>query len=341
MLNKHSSFFALGLLCGLLISLLVYAFVLRDLQGSQTQGEQQVRSLKMGHGLPVTHPVHQGLEHMKARLQHYSQGRLSMDIYPSGVLGSEIQSIEQLQQGVLTMTKTSAAALESFVDDMKVFGLPYLFRDRKHYWQVLDSELGEQLLNSLSAKKLQGLAYFDSGSRSFYSKDKAILSPDDLIGLKIRVMNSRMAIDVVEQLGAKATPIAWGELYTALAQGTVDGAENNAPSYVSNRHYEVAGIYSLDEHTSIPDLIIISQDIWQSLSKQEQTWLRQAAHDASLYQRDLWQQASEQALTHAQEQGVSIYQPDKAPFIKQVQAIYQSIEGTRLAELANDIKAHP
>lgn len=342
-MSKSTSYLFVGFLLGVFASVSFYAVSLKDTENGVTlvgKESREVKYLKLGHSLPISHPVHQALEYMNSRVEHYSNGELAIKIYPSGVLGSEVQSLEQLQQGVLAMTKTSAAALESFVDEMKVFGLPYLFHDESHYWQVLDSELGQRLLASLEPKNLRGLTYFDAGSRSFYTREKVIHSPKDLEGLKIRVMNSRMAMDVVTALGAKPTPISWGELYTALAQGTVDGAENNPPSFVSNRHFEVAGNLSLDEHTRIPDVLVISQIIWQQLNDREQGWLQQAANDASLYQRELWQTETKQALDEARSRGTKIIHLDKTPFKEKVEGIYDSLASTPLGELADAVKAY-
>lgn len=335
-MSKARASFTLGLLLGILFSVGFYAYFLRDLHQSASS---PTRTLKLAHALDTSHPVHQALLDMQVRLTDYSDGRLSLEIYPGGVLGSEVQSIEQLQQGALAMTKTSAAAMESFVDDMKVFGLPYLFRDESHYWKVLESDIGRELLLTSQSKNLRGLTYYDAGSRNFYSSNKLIKTPEDLAGMKIRVMNSRMAINMIEVLGGSPTPISWGELYTALAQGTVDAAENNPPSYVSNKHYEVGPFFSLDSHTRIPDILMVSQQIWQSLTLQEQSWLQQAADDSSVLQRQLWQQKTSEALEEARQHGVTIFQPDISLFRAKAQPIYNEIRNTKLAERVRRIKA--
>jgi tripartite ATP-independent transporter DctP family solute receptor len=154
------------------------------------------------------------------------------------------------------MTKTSAAPMEGFVPEMAIFGIPYVFRDNDHCWRVLESEIGRQLLAAGQSVGLHGLCYYDAGSRSFYTIDRPILVPDDLRGLKIRVQQSKTAMDMVEALGGSPTPIPWGELYTALQQRMVDGAENNPPSFHSNRHFEVCKHLSLDEHTIVPDILV-------------------------------------------------------------------------------------
>ena len=178
-------------------------------------------------------------------------------IFPDGQLGTEREVLELLQIGSVAMTKVSAAVMANFAPEYEVLGVPYLFRDKGHLFQVLEGEVGRQLLLSSSDYWLRGLCFYDAGSRSFYTKDKPIRRPEDLRGLKIRVMNHQMSVDMVNAMGGSATPMAFGELYTALQQGVVDGAENNPPSLVSSNHYEVCKYYTLDEHSAIPDVLVI------------------------------------------------------------------------------------
>jgi tripartite ATP-independent transporter DctP family solute receptor len=179
-----------------------------------------------------THPVHQAMEFMAQRCDEISGGELKIEIYPSGQLGSEQQCVELLQIGSLAITKVSAAIMEGFTKDYKVLGLPYIFRSEEHSFKVLDGEIGKELLISPEPFWIRGLCFYDAGSRSFYTKDKAIEKPEDLNGLKIRVMKSIISMELVKQLGGSPTPISWGELYTALQSGVVDGAENNPPSFL-------------------------------------------------------------------------------------------------------------
>ena len=293
--------------------------------------------LKMGHGLDTKHPNHQAVEFMKKRLEELSSGSVTIDIYPSAVLGSEVQSIEQLQNGSLAMTSQSGAALENFIPAMATFGQPYVFRDADHYWAVLNGEIGKELMLKCETKFLRGLCYFDGGSRHFYTKNKPIRTPDDLKGLKIRVMNSPTAIDMVNSLGGAPTPIAWGELYSALAQGTVDGAENNPPSFYSNKHYEVCKHLSLDGHTRIPDLLLISSKVWEKLSPQVQGWVQQAAQEASDFQRELWNKDTELALEQAKAEGTNVYEVDTAAFYEKVQPMLKAIENPEVQSLLEQI----
>lgn len=286
--------------------------------------------LKLAHGLPVDHPVHKAMEFMAQRSSELSDGKLIIDIYPAEQLGSEQQCVELLQIGSLAITKVSAAVMESFVEDYKVFGLPYIFRSKEHAYKVFDGEIGEDLLLSTKNKRIRGLCYYDAGSRSFYTISKPIEHPDDLAGMKIRVMNSVTAVGMVRALGGSATPISWGELYTALQSGVVDGAENNPPSLYTSRHYEVCKFYSLDEHTTIPDVLVISQVVWDKLTDQEKGWIQQAADESAVLQRKLWAESELESMEEVQKAGVAINRPDKGPFIEKVQPFLETYSNNEI-----------
>jgi tripartite ATP-independent transporter DctP family solute receptor len=186
--------------------------------------ESGVRVIKLAHVLDTGHPVHKGMVFMAQRVSEKSAGKMRVDIYPSGQLGGERDLIELLQIGSLAMTKVSTAPLEAFVPEMKIFGIPYVFRDDEHRWKVLKGAIGRRLLLAGEKYFLRGMCYYDAGSRSFYTKERPVHEPADLQGLKIRVMKSITSVNMVQALGGSATPIPWGELYTALQQGVVDGA---------------------------------------------------------------------------------------------------------------------
>ncbi len=283
-----------------------------------------VRELKLAHSLAIDHPVHKAMEFMAERTAELSEGKLTFKVYPAEQLGSEQQCLELVQIGSLAITKVSAAVMESFTDDYKVFGLPYIFRSKEHVFNVLDGEIGKELLLSTENKWIRGLCYYDAGSRSFYTKNKPINHPDDLAGLKMRVMPSITAVEMTRALGGSATPISWGELYTALQSGVVDGAENNLPSFYSSHHYEVCKYFSLDEHTTIPDVLVISKKVWDSLNSQEKEWLQQAADESVIVERKLWSEAEVKSLEEVKKAGVIINYPDKAPFIEKVQPLLES-----------------
>ena len=276
------------------------------------------KTLKLAHGLDQEHPVHKGMVFMAERLAEKSAGSLRIEIYPSQQLGTERQALELLQIGSLAMTKVSAAVMENFAPNIRCLSLPYVFRDREHAYNVQDGTLGRELLIQSEKYWLRGLGYFDAGQRSFYTKDKSIDNPDDLQGMKIRVQESVMAMRLVSTLGAAPTPISWGELYTALQQGVVDGAENNPPTFVNSRHYEVCKYYSLNEHTAVPDILVISTSAWNRLTDQQQTWLQEAADEAIDYQRKLWVAAEQEAIETVEAAGVTVTRPDKTLFAEKV-----------------------
>jgi len=282
--------------------------------------------LRLAHALDPTHPVHKAMEFMAARVQERSGGRLKIAIYPSQQLGTERECLELLQIGIVDITKVSAAVMEGIVPEFKVLSMPYIFRDRAHYFRVLDGGPGEKLLLAGDEYWLHGLCYYDAGSRSFYCREKMIMRPEDLAGLKIRVMQSNTAIQMLKYLGGSATPISWGELYTALQGGVVDAAENNPPSFYLSRHYEVCKYYSLDEHTSIPDILVIGTKTWDRLQPDEKRIIKEAAIESGIYERKLWEESENEALQALRAAGVEIAKPDKAPFIQKVEPMYNSYE---------------
>jgi tripartite ATP-independent transporter DctP family solute receptor len=248
---------------------------------------------------------------------------MRIDIYPSEQLGSERECLELLQIGSIAMTKVSCSVLEGFVPAMSVLSLPYLFKNEEHRFKILEGEIGKQLLLKGEKYWLRGLCYYDAGNRSFYTKDKPVLLPSDLEGLKIRTQESQTSMKMVQALGGSPTPIAWGELYSALQQGVVDGAENNPPSFYLSRHYEVCRFYCLDEHTGVPDVLLISTKIWHGLSPELKELLQEAADESAVYQKKLWKDATQLALDEVQKSGVKIYYPDKKLFIEKVKIIYE------------------
>jgi len=304
------------------IALIISAISLVTSSCGSKHGTERV--LKLAHGLDPSHSVHIAMEFMGKRMEELSGGKMKLDIYPSGQLGSEPQCIELLQLGSLAITKVSSGTLESFVDPFRLFGLPYLFHSKEHFHKVLDGEIGEKLLLTTEPYLIRGLGYYDSGARSFYTTSKPILKPEDLSGLKIRVMKSPLAVEMMQRFKGSATPISWGELYTALQSGVVDGAENNFPSFVLSHHNEVCKHYSLNEHTMLPDIIVISKHVWDDLSEQEQKWLSTALKESVTYQRELWEISEKECLEEAIKSGVKIYYPDKAPFIELVKPMYEN-----------------
>lgn len=285
------------------------------------------KSIKLAHGLNQVHPVHKAMVHLAERVKEKSNGQLTIEIYSSGQLGTERECLELLQIGSLGMTKVSSAVMEAFSPSYKVFGLPYIFETDAQRWAVMNGPIGQEILTAGEPFFLRGLCYYDAGYRSFYTTHKPIRTPDDLAGMKIRVQESPVAFKLVQTLGASPTPISWGELYTSLQQGIVDGAENNPPSFQTSKHYEVCKFYSLNEHTAVPDVLLIGTKVWNNLTPQQQQWLQQAADESAEYERKLWEQSTEEAMSIFEAAGVEIIRPDKRPFIDKVRGMENELFG--------------
>lgn len=303
-------------------------------------GTNDVKVLKMAHDLDQTTSVHKAMIFMRDRLLELSDGSMRIDVYSNGQLGAERELIELLQVGSLAMTKVSASPLEGFVPEMRIFSIPYVFRDEEHLWRFLKSDLGKELLAKGEAKRLRGIGFYDAGSRSFYSQcgtQRPVRTPADLEGLKVRVQESQTSVRMIQALGGSATPISWAELYTALQQGVIDAAENNPPSFYLSKHFEVCKVYTLDEHTSVPDVVLISSYVWSTLSAQQQQWLQQAMDESVVFQRELWAQDTATALAAVEAAGVEIIYPDKSEFKDRVQNMHHSYRGQPVYELMQRI----
>ncbi len=274
----------------------------------------ETKVLTLAHGLPTSHPVHKGIVVFQKELEKKSGGKLKVKIFADGQLGSERQVLELLQIGSVAMTKVSAATMANFVPEYSVLGIPYIFKDREHFFNVLEGDIGKSILKKGTERWLKGLCYYDAGSRSFYTTKKPIETVEDVKGLKIRVMNDPTAIKMVSALKGSPTPMAYGELYTALQQGVVDGAENNPPSFVTSRHFEICKYYSLDEHTYVPDMLMISTKFLDRFSEEEKQWIDEAAAISAQAQKKFWADSVEECMLILKDAGVKIYKPKKEEF---------------------------
>ena len=339
-MGARASFYILGMLCGLVAAGGWFAWLGINRDG----GDSDAKVLQVAHGLPVSHPVHRGLEEMARLVAEKSGGRMKLRLFHSEQLGNETECLEKAQAGTLAITKVSAAPVGNFVPIYQVFSLPYLFRDEGHFWRVLDGEIGDTMLERLATKGdgspsgLHGLAWYDSGSRSFYTK-RPVNSPSDLRGMKIRTMSDPVAMDMVQALGGSPTPIAWGELYTALRQGTVDGAENNPPSLLSSRHFEICKYYILDHHSRVPDVLVMSAAVWDGLDDEEKRWITEAARESGVYQRKVWAEESDKAIEEVKAAGVTVVEADLKAFADQTASVLQKHATGEIGELVEKIRA--
>jgi tripartite ATP-independent transporter DctP family solute receptor len=341
-MGARVSFLIIGMLCGLITAGGWFAWLGQRAGGGV--GDSEATVLQVAHGLPVSHPVHRGLEEMARLVAEKSGGRMKFQLFHSEQLGTEVECLEKTQAGTLAITKVSAGVVGNFVPIYQVFSLPYLFRDEGHFWRVLDGEIGSGMLERLATKGdgtpsgLHALAWYDSGSRSFYTK-RPVRGPADLRGLKIRTMSDPVAMDMVQALGGSPTPIAWGELYTALRQGTVDGAENNPPSLLSSRHFEICKYYILDHHSRIPDVLVMSAAVWEGLTSEQRQWITEAARESGIYQRKIWAEDSDKAIEELKQAGVSVVEADLAAFAEQTMGVVKKHATGEIGESVDKIRA--
>ena len=338
-MRKSTSFIVLGILVALVVAFAAWAWALHDGGIPGARVVNGVRVLKVAHGLEDKHPVNKALLFMDRRMRELSGGTLRMDLYPNAVMGGEIETLEQVQAGQLAMTKVSTAALEEHFPEARVFGIPYLFRDAAHCWKVLNGPIGAMILEKGRPKGFFGLCFYDAGARSFYATKKQVRTVADVDGLKVRVMSSRTALDMIEAMKGSPCPTVWGELYTALQQGTVDAAENNPPSFVTSRHYEVAPFFSLTEHQRLPDVLVFSTRGWERLTEQERAWVRQAAEDSQAEERRLWAEDEAKAMVFLREKGVEILEnPDRESFRKACAGVIDLPQYANIKTLYNQIQ---
>lgn len=313
------------------------AIVLLSMGGCGIQ--EDVRILRLAHSLDVSHPVHRGMAFMGERLEELSGGTMRVHIFPNGQLGGERETAELLQLGSIDITKVASSVIENFVPEMAVFSLPYLFDDADHYWRVFQSDLGREILHGGEKYWMRGLSYYDAGFRSFIVNSRRVETPADLRGMKIRVMQSNIQIQTINALGGHATPMALGELYTALQSGVVDGADGNPPTIYQTKLGEVTDYYILDEHSAPPDVMLISTHTWNNLTAQQQEWLQQAVDESVERQREYWEESSKQALEGLREVGVEIVEPDKEPFRQAVEPLYDRLAGSEMGRLVDRIRS--
>ncbi len=301
----------------------------------------EAKTLRLNHNNPEDHPLHKSMEFMAKRVNELTNGDLKVRIYANAQLGTQRESMELMQNGSLDMARSNASELEAFEESYGALNLPYIFTSADHYFDVLSSEIGDDILAASADKGFIGLTYYIEGARSFYA-NKEIRSPADLKGMKIRVQPSPSAIRMVELLGGNPTPIAWGELYSALQQGVVDGAENNPMALTSARHGEVSKVYSDDGHTMIPSVVMISTTTWGDLSAEHQSAMRQAAKDSMLFHREQWDAMSAAAVEQAKaDLGVKFIEVEKGPFIEAVLPMHEeaAAKSKVVADLIARIKA--
>jgi len=297
--------------------------------------------LRLAETQPAAYPTTYGDMEFARLVKERTNGRITIEVYPGSQLGQEKAVIEQVQFGAIDLTRVSISPLSAFAPQMDALQMPYLYRDVEHMWKALKGDIGNELLKSLEPSGFIGLGWYESGARSFYNSKRPVRTPADLKGLKIRVQESKLMIGLVSAFGAVATPMAYGEVYSALQTGVIDGAENNWPSYYSTSHYEVAKYITLDEHTRVPEIIIASKISMDRLSKADQAIIKQAAMDSIDYQRKQWDIYEKVSIDKVRAAGNVIVEiKDKAPWAALMAPIYaqQTPEVQKLIERIRAVK---
>ena len=308
-----------------LVTLLAVAFIAVVLNVGIAFAADTIE-LKLAEIHPKGYPTEQGDEEFARLVKERSQGRINITVFPGGQLGGDEKAVvEQTQMGAIDFARISLAPVLQFAKELSVLSLPYIYRDSAHMWKVLSGPIGQDLLKSVDKANLVGLAYYDAGARSFYNSRKDIKTVADLKGMKIRVQEAKLMMDLVRALGASPTPMATGDVYSALQTNVIDGAENNWPSYISFSHYQVAKFYTVDKHTCIPEILVGSKKKFVNLSKADLDLISKAAKDAVEFQKKKWAESEKVNEEKAKAAGCKITYLDAktiAEFQKAVQPIY-------------------
>lgn len=290
---------------------------------------------------PDGYPTIEAVKYIGKVIAEKTGGRLCLEVFHSAQLGEEKDTIEQTQFGVIDMNRISLGPFNNIIPETQVPSLPYIFRSVEHMHHVMDGPIGQEILDAFTSHDLIGLAFYDGGSRSFYNSKHAIKSMADLKGMKFRVMQSDIFVSMVAALGANATPMPYGEVYSAIQTGVIDGAENNWPSYDTSGHYEVAKYYTLDQHLIVPEVLVMSKISWEKLSADDQALIRQAAKDSVPVMRELWfaqEKKSEDKIRAAGNEIVT--EIDKTPFIEAMKPVYEKyVTDAKLKDLVARIQA--
>lgn len=289
---------------------------------------------------PDGYPTVEAVKFMGGLIESRTNGRFKIQMFHSSQLGQEKDTIEQTRFGVIDLNRINMAPLNNLIPETVVPGLPFVFRSVAHMRKVMDGPIGDEILKAFEKHDMIGLAFYDSGARSFYNSKRPVTKLEDMKGLKIRVQQSDMFIALVNALGANATPMAFGEVYSAIQSGVIDGAENNWPSYESTRHFEVSKNYVMTEHSMTPEVLVMSKRSWDKLSAADQAVVRMAAKESVLKMRELWEAREKAAEAAVKAKGAVITQVDKQPFIDAMKPVYDRfVTDAKLKDLLARIQA--
>ncbi|MFP4331320.1 MAG: TRAP transporter substrate-binding protein [Spirochaetaceae bacterium] len=326
------------LLIGMLTTGLIFA---SGSQEAEEMEEQEQIVMRLAETHPQDYPTTQGNYEFARLVEERTDGRIIIEVYHSAQLGEERAVIEQVQFGAIDFTRVSISPLAAFANQLNALQMPYLYRSADHMWNVLRGEIGDEILASLEPSGFVGLAWYDSGSRNFYNSLREIRSVEDMEGMRIRVQESELMVGLVEALGAVATPMPFGEVYSALQTGVIDGAENNWPSYYSTSHYEVAEYFTLDQHTRVPEILVASEMAMDRLSPEDQEIIKQAARDSIDYQIEQWAnfvQVAEEAIRANGNTITELSSDAYAEFQEAMQPLYDDLS-PELQDVVAEIRA--
>lgn len=302
--------------------------------------QAQTVTLRSADTHPDGYPTVEAVKYMGQLVEQRTNGRYKIQMFPASTLGQEKDTIEQTRFGVIDMNRINMAPLNNLIPETTVPGLPFVFRSVDHMRKVMDGPIGDEILAAFEPYGMVGLAFYDSGARSFYNSKRPVTKLEDLKGLKIRVQQSDMFIDLVSALGANATPMPFGEVFSSLQTGVIDGAENNWPSYESTRHFEVAKFYSKTEHSMTPEVLVMSKRSWDKMTPQDQAIFRAAAKESVKKMRELWEAREQSAETAVKAKGVVVTEVDKKPFIDAMKPVYDKyVKDAKLKDLLARIQA--
>ena len=289
---------------------------------------------------PEDYPTVLAVRHMGELVSKATNGKHTVKVFAKSALGIEKDTIEQTKLGALAMTRVNVAPMNNICPETMVPTMPFLFSSKEQMRKVLDGPIGEEILKACEAQGFIGLAFYDSGARSIYTVKKPIKTLADAKGLKVRVQQSDLWVSLLEAMGANATPMPFGEVYTALKTGLVDAAENNFPSYESSRHFEVAKFYSQTEHSMAPEILVFSKKVWDTLPAAEQQIIRKAAKESVPYMRKLWDEREAKSLATVKAGGAQIVEVDKASFQAAMKPVYDKfLTDPKLKDMVARIQA--
>ncbi len=288
-------------------------------------------TFRLAEAHPGDYPTTLGDKKFAELVNERSKGRIQIKVFDSAQLGDENSVIQQVQLGSIEFTRISSGTLAEFNKQFGVFSLPYIFDDQAHVWRFLNSDYGRKMLTDLEKSRMMGLAYYEAGSRSFYTKNP-VKNPEDLKGLKIRVIQNAVNVELMKAFGASATPMPYGEVFSALQTGVIDGAENNPPSYLTANHFQAVKNYVLDSHQRVPEVLMVSRVAWDKLSAEDKKLLQDCARETEKYQIEAWNKFEKEALDKLIKGGVIVTE------VKDMKA-WQAAAKPAIDKLGADFKA--